>query len=216
MEQYEKYMRDKSVWNFEHSATQLDYQYLGNFYVPDRITREFVNANSVKWDWSIIENSDTSLDKGPLERALNTKLVANNLAKIKEERDEFVLYRGRIPDADWINTIAKEQNLKDYNIRLLCQPPGKMTQLHIDSFYYYKSDGKNIPIQPTDKNIKRIIVMISNWEFGQIFMFGNSTYTHWKRGDTITWDAQNVPHGAANFGWHDRISIVITGMLDCI
>ena len=47
---------------------------------------------------------------------------------------------------------------------------------------------------------------------GQIIQFGNVMYSKWKAGDVAYFRWQDIPHGTANFGHHDRSLILVTGV----
>jgi len=100
------------------------------------------------------------------------------------------------------DTIGFEESLVNFQI----QVPGQMTPLHSDQLYKRRGESEYA------KNMHRILILLSEWSYGQVFQFGNETITHWKRGDVCVNINKNTPHGGANFGMLPRIFLNITGM----
>jgi hypothetical protein len=61
------------------------------------------------------------------------------------------------------------------------------------------------------ENIKRYIIFLDDQKEGQIFYMAGH-YINWKAGDTLTWDQIHYQHGSANFGYHDRPTLLVTGL----
>lgn len=84
------------------------------------------------------------------------------------------------------------------------QVVGEVFNIHMDKL------GR---IYPQDHSrIMRIVVMLSDWEPGHFYQYGNHVYTHWKAGDFHTFDWKNVPHCTANAGRNPRFTLVTTGI----
>ncbi len=68
-------------------------------------------------------------------------------------------------------------------------------------------------IYPADTSkIMRIVVMLTDWEPGHFYTYGNFTYEKWRAGDIHWFDHMNVPHCTANAGLSPRCTIVTTGI----
>lgn len=98
--------------------------------------------------------------------------------------------------------IGFEESLVNFQI----QVPGQMTPLHTDQLYKRKGEGVYT------KDMHRILVLLSDWSYGQVFQFGNETVTHWNRGDFCVNINKNAPHGGANFGMLPRVFLNVTGI----
>jgi len=90
------------------------------------------------------------------------------------------------------------------------QKPGQSHILHIDTVYGgghwdYLGDKKR-------DMVRRVFLMLEDWQPGQVIQFGNAIYTKWKAGDVAYFRWQDIPHGTANFGHHDRSLILVTGV----
>ena len=94
------------------------------------------------------------------------------------------------------------------------QKPGQMLPTHIDNFTARIRKDNLIDPSLVHNNpdlMRRFVIMLSDWKIGQVFNFGNSSWTQWRAGDCVTWDWQDVPHGTCNIGFDDRPSFQITG-----
>lgn len=204
---YKDFMKLHSNWDFIKQQDKVDFKYMCRFELPADVDIETLRKSSLKWAWSDIENSDTSEDIGPLERALNTRRLAESITN----DTGYTIKRSNPVRTEWMHSIINQIGFTECNIRFLSQEPNTLTNWHIDSFYGKDLSGKVYSLKQTDKCVQRFMVMLTEWDFGQVMMFGNSVFTHWKIGDCITWDAINMPHSTANTGWSERSSIIITG-----
>jgi len=87
------------------------------------------------------------------------------------------------------------------------QLTGQCFPWHVDIFQnrgLYKSVDKS--------KLMRVHVLLTDWQPGQWYGYGNYTYTGWKAGDFHTFDLDNVPHYTANASYHPRVSLMVTGM----
>lgn len=84
------------------------------------------------------------------------------------------------------------------------QMTGEVFTKHIDKL------GRIYPEDP-DK-IMRIVIMLTDWEPGHFYQYGNYTYQGWRAGDIHYFDWKNVPHCTANAGLAPRATIVTTGI----
>lgn len=113
--------------------------------------------------------------------------------------------------------LANELGLANGFARFHIQFPGEVTAWHTDIFspaHEFLSDTiDDIPDSDVglDKNIRRILIALDNWDWGQILVFGKTPWINWNAGDVIFWE-YGVPHGAANMGYKPRISVSITGL----
>ena len=57
----------------------------------------------------------------------------------------------------------------------------------------------------------RFLVMIEDWEPGQILQFGNKVYTQWQAGMVLSWEWSTLPHMTFNGSWKKRAALQITG-----
>lgn len=98
---------------------------------------------------------------------------------------------------------------KDLCLEIWAQEPGQMAPLHYDR---PKHRFFNVQ-EEEEKYIKRMIVFLDDQKPGQIFYLGDQTI-NWKSGDVLEWDQTAYAHGSANFGYHSRPILLITGVIN--
>jgi len=107
--------------------------------------------------------------------------------------------------------IGLENSLARYHVQF----PGEVTAWHTDIFSPSHEFLKSYPNETEedvgkDKNIRRIIIALQDWDWGHFLVFGHSPWQNWQAGQVIYWE-YGVPHGSANMGYTPRISVSITG-----
>lgn len=72
--------------------------------------------------------------------------------------------------------------------------------------------GMAIPIHIdySDRKLKRVIVMLQDWYWGQILQFGNKIIHNWKAGDVLQFPVNDIPHSTANLSPYSRTILKIT------
>jgi len=58
----------------------------------------------------------------------------------------------------------------------------------------------------------RLLVMLTDWEYGQYLFFNNTVFREWKAGTVIYTEFQNTWHSTANMSPHTRPILQITGV----
>jgi hypothetical protein len=112
-------------------------------------------------------------------------------------------------------TIGQQFGLDNPLVRFHVQFPGDVTVWHTDIFApHHELLPSSIDLNETtvgqDLGIRRILIALEDWDWGQCFMFGAQTWSQWQAGDVIYWKF-GTPHCAANMGFTPRISISVTG-----
>ena len=62
-----------------------------------------------------------------------------------------------------------------------------------------------------DPNKVRFLILMEDWQPGQIVQFGNRIYTHWRAGTAIAWEWSTLPHLTWNGSWFKRGALQLTG-----
>lgn len=119
------------------------------------------------------------------------------------------------PNSIW-EKIGNQFGLDNPLIRFHVQFPGDITAWHTDIFApHHELLPSNINLDENtvgkDLGVRRILIALDDWDWGQCFMFGAQTWSQWKAGDTIYWNF-GTPHCAANMGFTPRISMSVTGL----
>ena len=103
-----------------------------------------------------------------------------------------------------LTRISEYFGIEDAKIRMHYQQPGQMFNLHIDKLQ------ERCPDNP--EQVIRMTVMLADWEPGQFYLYGTTTYSHWRAGDAHIFDWANVPHATANASRSMRPTLQITGL----
>jgi len=84
-----------------------------------------------------------------------------------------------------------------FNYNFLKLTPGCSLMWHFDTYAtfvkYNEIEEDNV------HNVCRTVVMMNDWDRGQVLQVGDEVYTGWQAGDTYTWKGDTW-HGMANFG----------------
>lgn len=94
-----------------------------------------------------------------------------------------------------------------FNYNFLKLTPGCSLMWHFDTYATFVKFN-NIDEQNVH-NVCRTVVMMDDWDRGQILQVGNEVYKGWSAGDTYTWKGDTW-HGMANFGPTDIVISQIT------
>jgi hypothetical protein len=120
--------------------------------------------------------------------------------------------------------MAEGLGLKPMSARINRQSVGQAAPLHIDCCTGLLKEkqkelhGLNLQFNsltglPVAHEILRVFVMLTDWEPGHFFIFGNQVYSQWKKGDIVLFDWVNMPHATANAGHNARFLLKVTGLL---
>jgi hypothetical protein len=72
-------------------------------------------------------------------------------------------------------------------------------------------DNPDFKYQEEDKI--RFLIMLEDWEPGQVLQFGNKIFSQWKAGMAICWEWSTLPHLTWNGSWRKRPALQITGSM---
>jgi hypothetical protein len=184
----------------ERSKWDLDYsKEMDPYFLRDPLCR--INGD---WDPAAIKIPKT--DYEVIDRDWTIKQQTFSGLKAEDRWDEGLL----TDQPTLIQKIANCLPLGDRFRHLIhVQRPGQMHMWHIDPVY---GNGiwDDITEEEKQERLVRFFVMLDDWRPGQIIMFG-SKVLRWQKGDVIYFRWQDVPHGTANFGHHERPMLQLTG-----
>lgn len=109
----------------------------------------------------------------------------------------------KIPES--LQKISDTIGLQDCMNRIHVQMPGEVWNLHIDKLQKWN------PSDPS--RVLRLMIQLTDWQPGQFWEFGNYHWNHWKAGEVVTFDWENLPHSTANAGHHPRVTFQLTGII---
>lgn len=124
---------------------------------------------------------------------------------VNEATKHYMSFSPALPET--MQSILKNENASKYHYNFLKLTSCYCIPWHYDSYSTFVRS--NDVVESNAKNIKRTIVMITPWMFGQVIQVGGQVITNWNVGDTYTWQG-DVWHGAANFGFDDLVVMQIT------
>ena len=177
------------------------------------------NLNFIKANWnnqSIEQIESAVADLGP--RHLDIMAGQKNDKLRAGYQSNSPMYRVSKCGANSIfQQLAKDIGLDHHVARYHIQFPGEVTIFHTDIFSpaheFLPETMKNISDDQVGKDIgvRRVLIALEDWEWGQVLMFGAQSWSQWQAGDIIYWK-YGVPHCGANMGFVPRISVSITGL----
>lgn len=177
------------------------------------------NINIIKQSWhdqsiSSIEKSVGRLGDRQIEIMAGQK---KDKVKAGYDIDQPMFRVSKVPDNSIFLSIAQDLGLEHALGRYHVQFPGEVTAWHTDIFApaqeFLPDFVKNVPDEQIgqDLGIRRIIVALEDWRWGQSMMFGTSVWHQWQAGDIVYWN-YGMPHCAANAGYEPRVFVSITGL----
>lgn len=104
-----------------------------------------------------------------------------------------------------LKSVADDFGLEKAKYRIHIQRTGDVFNRHIDTLDQIYPNN-NI------EDIIRIGIMLTNWEPGHFYCYGNCVYERWTAGEVHTFDWYNVPHCTANATYEPRITLQLTGI----
>jgi len=103
---------------------------------------------------------------------------------------------------------------KKFTFKFHDQMPNQQLMWHIDNLPGNPRkerviDNPEFKYQHPDK--VRFLILLNDWEPGQIIQFGSIVYTQWKEGTAIAWEWSTLPHVTWNGSWERRPALQLTG-----
>lgn len=204
--------RVASRWHFDTTRPPEpgadSFTYVGRFTADfaDVVARYLPKADSVGWGTRNKEKIPGELYTASAEEA--------DLIRAGADPKMEIYARVAAEDEPVFNTMAAVLGIDDPQIKFHNQKTGQVLVWHIDNFAARSERDNSFKVTDLDTNpeqIRRFAIMLADWQPGQIWQIGNATWTHWKSGDCITWEWQDMPHATCNMGWWDRPLCQITG-----
>jgi hypothetical protein len=232
-------MMNNHIKTFRDFSTRTKFvDYLG-LYKPNKDGKDLLQISSIKKSDYQYELEEILKNLDTVSRTWNNQSV-NDIEKsvakqgprqleVMEGQKNEKLQAGYTPDQpmfriklceanSYFYQLAQEIGLEKSLARFHVQFPGEVTAWHTDIYSpahefldQSAQDADDLSVGQ-DKNIRRVLIALENWQPGHMLMFGQTTWTNWKAGDVVYWE-YGVPHGAANMGYTPRISVSITGRM---
>jgi len=194
------------------NVSQNDYQL-----ELDHIYRDIETIKET-WNNQSIDQIEQSVSKkGPRQLEIMKGQKEEKLRAGYKPNQPMYRIKNCGPDS-FFTHLAKQIGLEQALARYHVQFPGEVTAWHTDiyspahEFLSESAEDQSDESIGQDKNIRRILIALEDWRWGQFLQFGMSPWFDWKAGDMIYWK-YGVPHGGANMGYVPRISVSITGLI---
>ena len=207
------YTREQSQWHFDLTEQTQDYQPICRFVGDWDMAVEKCMKRVQDCTWSTRNHFSKEPDENrkPMYSATAEEM---DLFKVGANPKQEIFQRAYAEDIDIFQTIASHFKMTDVDVKFHNQRPGQTLNLHIDNFAGRKERGNSFKEIKADKNpdaMRRFVVMLDDWKYGQVFMLGNQVWHNWRKGDCITWDWRDIPHCTSNMGWDNRPMLQVTG-----
>lgn len=92
------------------------------------------------------------------------------------------------------------------------QKPGMMFPYHVDEIPGVKDNQIDHEFDRHPEKVARLEIMVHDWQPGHVWAYGNTYWKQWKAGDIAWHNWRDTPHGTANFGRTDRVTLQVTGL----
>jgi hypothetical protein len=106
-----------------------------------------------------------------------------------------------------LKTILDKFPYKTLSYNFIKITPGHMLVWHFDTYATFVH-RKNLTIEYAE-TIKRSVILMNDWDVGQVIQIGNELLGNWTAGDVYTWESF-AWHGTCNFGKSDIIAMQIS------
>jgi hypothetical protein len=209
-----EYLQREGLWHFDPARSQTDFRVIGRI------------ASGL--DRLISERSGTASPKR-LASSMVHRSPTDYFSRIQIGNKADARRYGYPPDLCYSHVIDRkgETTLEPYTAQLLqClrlddayvkyhfQHPGNVWPMHFDNYHALRPDADACSAW-NDPGVRRLLIALEDWYFGQVITFGTSVWTGWRAGDIAYFDWL-VPHGSANIGNRIRSSMVITGRTNAV
>jgi hypothetical protein len=185
--------------NFKIDQLGEWFQVLGRFEGNWADEVALAQGKPITWATRKFYNNDDDTVSPMLEQEEND--LRNTGAPVELELTDAVFDISAYPT---LTRMSEYFAIEDAKIRMHYQQPGQMFNLHIDKLQ------ERCPDDP--ERVIRMSIMLTDWEPGQFYLYGTTTYSHWRAGDVHIFDWANVPHATANASRSMRPVLQVTGL----
>jgi hypothetical protein len=185
--------------NFKIDQPGEWFQVLGRFEGNWADEVALAQGKPITWATRKFYNNDDDTVSPMLEQEEND--LRNTGAPVELELTDAVFDISAYPT---LTRMSEYFAIEDAKIRMHYQQPGQMFNLHIDKLQ------ERCPDDP--ERVIRMSIMLTDWEPGQFYLYGTTTYSHWRAGDVHIFDWANVPHATANASRSMRPVLQVTGL----
>ena len=169
---------------------------------PDRFWNKF------QWQETFMTDGipkDDVWDTPAKQKILALEEMYKKINLSPEATKHYMSIRPPLPQQ--VQSIIDRYQTVDSNYNFLKLTAGHNIVKHYDSYATFIKFN-NIAEEMHNK-IKRTIIMMTEWSFGQVLQIDDVIESHWRVGDTYTWEGDTW-HGLGNFGLDDCVIMQVT------
>tara|TARA_Y100000114_G_scaffold28049_2_gene23670 strand:- start:284 stop:1015 length:732 start_codon:yes stop_codon:yes gene_type:complete len=218
LNKFENY--NDSRWNFTTKRSNFHFD-------PKQETEDYIEVCQFAGEWDLQDMFDRCLEVNWANRNHHVYGPYDKKEPVFSGRSEQMdlLRAGANPqapifehcvadDIEVFDNMAKQLGLRDYDVMFKNQRTGHMFHLHIDNLAARKERKNSFKVVKMDEQpetMSRFMIALDDWKFGQVMCVGTEIWSHWSKGDCITWDWFNVPYSWVNTGWYSCPMLQLTG-----
>jgi hypothetical protein len=166
------------------------------------------DLESLPWTPTYITDEIPSDDSWDTFATKNKLWLEEQYRKWGIPKESGLHYMSIRPDLNEnLKSILTAYQNKNFNYNFLKLTPGCQLTWHFDTFSTFVKYN-NIKENDIDR-VNRTVVMMTDWDHGQVLEIDGKVFFDWKSGDTFTWKGYTW-HGLCNFGPSDIIVAQIT------
>lgn len=206
------YTKSRSGWHFDN--LRAPEPGTDSYTSVCRFNTDFLKAIELCAPRAVVSGWATRNKEKVVGELYSASAEEQDLVRAGADPKQEIFARTMAEDVPVFRRISDWLGIDDATITFHNQTTGQMLHTHIDNFAARKERQNSFAETDLDKNpsiMRRFVIMLSDWQLGQIFQVGNANWTQWRAGDCVTWEWQDMPHSTANMGWHDRPMLQITG-----
>jgi len=209
-----KFNKVSPGWHYNTKVkTGNELKCLGNIDILG-ITKEKIN-NIIKSPYK--EGGIKRIHIGNTAESVKNKIIDERISHMRE-----IGYKPENYFIEFINdkflelekSLSEKYNISHYHACTIYLEPGQCMPVHDDTYAYLQKYMKNdFPDVKYDvvKNIKRYLVFLTDWEWGQCLGAGNTISHQWNVGDIYTWKHKML-HWSSNASMKPMVCFEITGL----
>jgi hypothetical protein len=128
--------------------------------------------------------------------------------------EEHVFFDNLKPATDILERIRRHYKFRKLHFGggFHIQKPGMMFPYHVDEIPGMKDNQPDHEFDRFPEGVARLEIMVHDWQPGHVWAYGNTYWKQWKAGDIAWHNWRDIPHGTANFGRSDRVTLQVTGL----
>jgi hypothetical protein len=206
------YMRNTGLWHFD---PQLDepktaHRVIAQIRGPlDKLIDQVPPGQPKTLQRSMQHRPDRSTYFDRIQKGNEADAARLGLDPERPYAEVFDAKKALEPNSPMIEQLVAKLPLDNAYWKLHRQKPGQNWPMHFDNYHAFERKAGDVEGW-VDPGIRRLWIMLSDWRWGQFVQLGNKVWSHWSAGDVMYFDWL-VPHGSANCGHSDRVSLFVTG-----